>query len=192
MGRSLDHRTRTDLQSQGLTEALEESKGDHTNIGALFNRVTEKVGKGWWNEETTEETTEERRKKTTAKPEVVEPVDLWAKREAPPLPKGLLPPLIEQFAFNRAEVMGCDPSGLAMGALTACAAAIPDKTQLQSKTHDGGWTESTRMWVALGGPVSAMKSPIMHAVARPLTQIDKKLSAAYRQAKAEYDALKRR
>ncbi len=126
-----------------------------------------------------------------AKPdEVAEPVDLWAKREAPPLPKGLLPPLIEQFAFNRAEVMGCDPSGLAMGALVVCAAAIPDKIQLQSKTYDKTWNESTRIWVALGGPVSAMKSPIMRAVTYPITQIDKKLSATYRQAKADYDALK--
>jgi hypothetical protein len=112
-----------------------------------------------------------RQAKVTAPAFPDDPVDLWAQREAPLLPKGLLPPVIEEFAFSQGKLMGCDPSGLAMGALAVCAAAIPDAIRLQVKTHDRRWMESTRIWVALGGPVSAKKSPIMRAVCDPIDLI---------------------
>ena len=40
----------------------------------------------------------------------VEPVDLWAKFDPPNLPRGVLPPLIEEFAVDRGTTMGCDMS----------------------------------------------------------------------------------
>ena len=39
------------------------------------------------------------------------------------------------------------------------------------------WQESARLWVALIGPVSAMKSPMLKAVAKPLQAIDNVLAA---------------
>jgi hypothetical protein len=121
--------------------------------------------------------------------EVIAPVDLWAQREPPPLPKGLLPKVIEKFAFSQAKLMGCDPAGLAMGALTVCAAAIPDGVKLQVKQHDIRWKESTRIWTALAGPPSVVKSPIMARVTEPLTRIDAELSNKYQEAMATYEAL---
>jgi hypothetical protein len=125
--------------------------------------------------------------KTTSKP-VIEPLDLWKKREPPLLPKGLLPKVIEDYAFNHAEMMGCDPAGLAMSALTVCAAAISDNVKLKVKKHDT-WTEAARLWVALAGPVSAIKSPQMRRAAKPLTKIDAELSRAYEAAKAAYEEM---
>jgi hypothetical protein len=72
----------------------------------------------------------------------VEPIDLWAKFDPPPLPGGLLPPLIEGFAFDRGAVMGCDPAGLAVGALVVCAASIPEDIRIQPKRNDTRWLES--------------------------------------------------
>ncbi|PZQ94087.1 MAG: hypothetical protein DI533_22820, partial [Cereibacter sphaeroides] len=57
--------------------------------------------------------------------------------------------------------MGVDPGGLIMSALAVCAAAIPDRIRVQVKRHDPSWRESARLWVALIGPPSAKKTPMM-------------------------------
>ena len=64
------------------------------------------------------------------------PVDLWAKFEEPKLPANLLPDVIERYARRQAAVMGADPAGMAMAALTVCATAIPDCIELQVKRND--------------------------------------------------------
>ena len=105
----------------------------------------------------------------------IEPIDLWGQFDPPPLPTGWLPEAIEQFAREEGELMGADPSGLAMAALTVCAAALPDHAQLQVKRHDPHWLESTRLWVGLIGPPSTKKSPIMLRATKPLKQLDARL-----------------
>jgi Protein of unknown function (DUF3987) len=120
---------------------------------------------------------------------LVVPRDLWAKFEAPPLPTGLLPEAIEKFAFAQAELMGCDPAGIAMGALTVCAAAIPDEINLRVKQHDPRWRESTRLWTGLVGPPSTMKSPVMLRTIEPLKRIDNRALARYMEAMAAYEKL---
>jgi len=91
----------------------------------------------------------------------VTPIDLWGHLSPPELPRGLLPAVIEQFAIEQGEVMGVDPGGLAVAALTVCAAAIPDSIELQVKKHDRGWTESARLWAALVGMPSTKKTPTL-------------------------------
>jgi hypothetical protein len=119
----------------------------------------------------------------------VDPIDLWAKFDPPSLPRGLLPLIIEDFAFDQGIMMGGDMSGIAMGALAVCAAAIPDKIQLQVKRHNTGWLESARLWVALVGPVSAMKSPIMSTVVRPLRRIDSEKARNYQKEMSRHNKL---
>lgn len=118
-----------------------------------------------------------------------EPVDLWARYQEPPLPRGLLPDIIERFAFTQGEIMGADPAGLAMAALTVCAAAIPDRIGLQVKRNDPTWVENARLWTALVGPPSRKKTPIFKAATAPLRKIDNTLMRAYLSAKNDYDAL---
>jgi hypothetical protein len=79
------------------------------------------------------------------------PVDLWAEREKPSLPVGVVPTFIEEFARSQAEMIGADPGGIAMAALTVCAGAIPDAIKFQVKRHDSDWLESPRLWTALVG-----------------------------------------
>jgi hypothetical protein len=104
-----------------------------------------------------------------------EPVDLWGSFDPPELPKDLLPPIIEEFAFTEGANMGCDPAGLAMSALAVCAAAIPDGVQLLIKMNSDGWRESARIWVALVAPPSGKKTPIINKAAWPLKKIDEQL-----------------
>lgn len=99
------------------------------------------------------------------------PVDLWAQYTPPPIPAGLLPPLIERFAHERAGQMGVDPGGLAMSALTVCAAAIRDSIKIKVKQHEK-WTESARIWTMLIGDPSFKKSPIMRAAAGKIKEMD--------------------
>ena len=44
--------------------------------------------------------------------------------------------MIEDFAIDRSTTMGCDMSGIAVGALAVCAGAIPDDIKLQPKRND--------------------------------------------------------
>jgi Protein of unknown function (DUF3987) len=116
------------------------------------------------------------------------PVDLWSTFNPPRLPRGLLPSVIEDFAFEEGATMGADPAGLAAAALAVCAAAIPDRIQLRVKRY-GRWNEATRLWVGLVGDPSTKKSPIIYQAVRPLERIDADLWHAYAAAKAQWDAL---
>jgi hypothetical protein len=109
----------------------------------------------------------------------VEPVDLWANFDPPPLPRGLLPKVVEDYAFTLGEMMGADPAGLAMAALTVCAAAISDDVKLQMKKHSTDWQESARLWFGAVGPPSCKKSPAMAAAAKPLRRRDAELLRQY-------------
>src|SRR5690606_15823093 len=119
----------------------------------------------------------------------VVPVDLWRKHRAPEIPSGLLPSVIEEFAFRHGDVMGADPAGLAMAALAVCAAAITDDIQVQVKRNDPTWRESARLWVALVGPPSVKKTPIMNAALRPLRKIDSNLMRSFMASLRDYESL---
>jgi hypothetical protein len=118
--------------------------------------------------------------------EPIDPVDLWAKFDPPTLPRGLLPKVIEDFAFDRGMTMGCDMSGIAAGALAVCAGAIPDDIRLQPKKHDTEWQETARIWVVLVGPPSTMKSPMTSAVTKPLRRIDNEMARDNQDAMDEW------
>src|SRR5262249_17981740 len=117
-----------------------------------------------------------------------DPVDLWATFDPPTLPRGILPDVIERFAFDRGQAMGADMAGVAVSALAVCAAAIPDEIKLQVKRHDD-WRESARIWVALVGSPSSKKSPIMTAAVRPLRKIDAEMARQNAELRSAYDKL---
>src|SRR5262249_55456611 len=94
---------------------------------------------------------------------ITTPIDLWNKLDAPSLPCGLPPSVIEDLASEQGATMGTDPAGLAAAALTVCAAAIPDHVKLKVKQHSN-WLEATRLWVGLVGNPSTKKSPIIYQV----------------------------
>lgn len=118
----------------------------------------------------------------------VEPFDLWGNFNAPELPRGLLPDVIEQFAFANGEQMGADPAGLAMAAIVTCAAAIPDQVQIKVKRHDE-WLESARLWVALVGLPSTKKSPVVSAAAAPLKRLDGQMMRDWQKRVSAFDSL---
>ena len=134
---------------------------------------------------------EEQARRAEAAANPTDPVDLWGWFDPPPLPRGLLPQMIEDFAFDRGRILGGDAAGIAVGALAVCGAAIPDRICLRPKKHDEGWHEAARLWVALVGLPSTMKSPIMSTVAFPLRAIDAEMAQKNQRAMAEYNRLSR-
>ena len=100
------------------------------------------------------------------------PLDLWGRHQPPEFPLGLLPDVIERYAVTVGKLMGADASGLAMGALVVCGAMIPDDIKIKVKQHSEDWNEEARLWVGLIGGVSAMKSPIMRQVIKPVKYIE--------------------
>ena len=119
----------------------------------------------------------------------IEPVNLWGHFDPPTLPHGLLPPIIVQFALEQATLMGADPTGIAVGALVVCAAALPDHIKIKVKRHDPNWTESARLWVGLIGDPSSKKTPTLLLVSKPLQRLDAELFRAYVKAQQIYDNL---
>ena len=119
----------------------------------------------------------------------IEPVDLWSELATPSLPDGCLPKAIEDLAKHQAKLMGVDPGGMAMAALTVCAAAIPDRIQVQVKEYDDGWKESARLWTGLVGLPSTKKTPLTSVATRPLEEIDTELYREYAEKMAKWRAL---
>jgi hypothetical protein len=116
------------------------------------------------------------------------PVDLWGAFPPPELPQGLLPNELENWAREKAGVMGVDPAALAVMGLVVCAAAIPDHVKVKVKRFDM-WHESARLWVGVIGDPSAKKTPAQREAVRPLREIDGELVQKYLEEKAEYDGL---
>jgi hypothetical protein len=58
--------------------------------------------------------------------------------------------------------MGADAAGLAMAALTVCAAALPDRAKFQVKKHNPRWKESARLGTALVGSVGKLRAGLVH------------------------------
>lgn len=113
-----------------------------------------------------------------AKDKETQPADLWETQEPPAIPKGILPPIIENFANITAKSKGIDPGGIVMACLTACAAVITDKIEIKVKRNED-WRESARIWTMLIGDPSYKKSPMIKAGARKLAKIDAELISKY-------------
>ena len=125
----------------------------------------------------------------TAPQEQIEPADLWGNFEPAALPRGLLPKVIEDYAFTMGETMGADPDGFAMAALTVCGAAISDDIKLQMKQHSESWQECGRLWAALVGLPSFKKTPMMTAAARPLRKRDHEMLRNFQFEQKKYKDL---
>jgi hypothetical protein len=107
--------------------------------------------------------------------QVGEPIDFLTETSAAPLPRGALPAVVEDYAFDQAELMGVDPAGIALGCLVACAAAIDDKFKVQPKRFDDGWTESARLWGVVVGDPSTKKTPALGAAIKCVEDLDREL-----------------
>ena len=102
------------------------------------------------------------------------PLDFLADADtAPPeLHAGHIPAALFPFVADTAERMGVDPVSVALGCIVACASVLSDAWRLQPKRADYTWTESPRLWGAIVGDPSILKSPVIAACTRPIDKLD--------------------
>lgn len=103
------------------------------------------------------------------------PLNLFAETPVPALRRGMVPEVIERYAFDQAELLGVSPAMIAIPAIVACAAVIHDGVEIQPKRHETGWRESARLWCAVVGAPSVRKSPSLKRAISRLKKINKDL-----------------
>lgn len=104
------------------------------------------------------------------------PVDIWAKPMPPQFPIGVFPAPIEAMAVHRGDQAGCDPSGIAVAALVACAGTLSDTIRIKMRVHEP-WFERPCLWGMLIGVPSTNKSAMLKCAASKVKAIDSGMHA---------------
>ena len=142
------------------------------------------AGKKASNRQTTRPTKDER----DAGVQWSEPVDFLADNSmaAPPLEAGHVPDALWLFIVDTAKRMGVDPSGVALAALVSCSSVISDTFQVQPKRHDYTWLEQARLWGAIMGEPSILKTPIISACTKPIVKLEVEARQRYKEEMRVY------
>ena len=120
-----------------------------------------------------------------------DPLDFLADAEAtgaPELRRAHVPDAIADFVFDGAERMGVDPSAMALAGLVALSSVISDDWAIQPKQHDDTWTENPRLWGAIVGDPSILKTPVLKATTRPIDAMEADARERYASAVQRYKA----
>ncbi|MBL6459397.1 DUF3987 domain-containing protein [Belnapia sp. T6] len=104
-----------------------------------------------------------------------DPVDFLADDSLtgpPELRPDHLPEALQGFVAGTAARMGVDPVSVALAALAACASVADDTWRIQPKARDHTWTEDPRLWGAIVGDPSILKTPVIRACTAPIDALD--------------------
>jgi hypothetical protein len=91
---------------------------------------------------------------------------------APELKPHHLPEAIAPFVFDTAARMGVDPAAVALAAIVALASVMDDEWAIQPKVNDTTWTENPRLWGAIVGNPSILKSPVVKVTTAPIDKME--------------------
>ncbi len=118
-----------------------------------------------------------------------EPIDFLGDTDmtGPPLLRAdHLPDALAGLVFDTAGRMGVDPTSVALGAVVTCAAAIHEDWAVQPKRQDSTWTERARLWGAIVGDPSVLKTPVLAVVTSPVDLLDAQARARHTDAMRDY------
>lgn len=99
-----------------------------------------------------------------------------------------VPEPILSFAHDTARRMGTAPIAVALAAIVTASAAISDAWQVQPKQYDPTWVEEPRLWGAIVGPPSVLKSPILRATTAPLDHLEAEATRLHAEDMRRYKA----
>lgn len=169
--------------------ALEWARGNVVEAGTYFEPPAEPAGPVFPDMDDMEPANDNRRGRSRDQDKPIEfgePIDVFGIKPPPEMPMEVLPPAIVQYVRDQSDLTGCDPGIIALGALVAAAACIPDGIKLQPKRHDPTWTESARLWVAFVGDPSTKKSPAISKAVRHVKRIDHGMAEENGKALADF------
>ena len=118
-----------------------------------------------------------------------EPIDFLGDTDmtGPPLLRAdHLPDALAGLVFDTAGRMGVDPASVALCAVVTCAAAVHEDWAIQPKRFDQTWTERARLWGAIVGDPSVLKTPVLSAATSPVDLLDAQAQARHADAMREY------
>jgi hypothetical protein len=120
-----------------------------------------------------------------------EPVDCFTSLETEPIDvtEDEVPSPLWPFIKDTAERMGVAASTIALCALVTCSAVISDEWCVRPKRYDDTWTENPRLWGAIVGSPSVLKSPVIATCTRPVDLLE---AAARRQWQEDMGSYKAR
>ncbi len=107
---------------------------------------------------------------------------------APELRPEHLPDAVAPFVFDSAERMGVDPAGVALAALVSLASVASDEWAIQPKQYDTTWTENPRLWGAIVGDPSILKTPVLRAATRPIDAMEAEARKRHAEATQRHKA----
>ena len=117
--------------------------------------------------------------------------DPWQQYIVPDFPLRVLPQAVQNYVTSQAVVIGCDPSAMAMAALTAFSGALDHRFAVKMM-RTGNWWEHPRLWTLLVGDPSRKKTPIINEVTVPLERHQNDLRRSYEARLRDYEAAKKR
>jgi hypothetical protein len=79
-----------------------------------------------------------------------------------------LPSALYPFVVDTAARMGVDPASVALASVVTIASVANDEWRLQVKRRDDEWTEAPRLWGAIVGDPSVLKSPVIRICTKPI------------------------
>jgi hypothetical protein len=97
-----------------------------------------------------------------------------------------LPVSLHAFVTDTASRMGVDPVSVALAAIVTCASVIHESWRIQPKRHDTTWTEAARLWGAIVGDPSILKTPVISVCTRPVERLDALARSRHAVATREY------
>ncbi len=103
-----------------------------------------------------------------------QPIDFLTDQnaQAPELKTEHVPAVLLDFSVDTAERMGVDPTSVALACIVSCASVVSDDWRVQPKRHDYSWTESPRLWGAIVGEPSILKTPVINACTTPIDKLE--------------------
>jgi hypothetical protein len=116
--------------------------------------------------------------------------DPWERFVVPDFPLHVLPAAVRDYVTSQSVVIGCDPSAMAMAALTAISGAIDHRFAVKMM-RNGSWWEHPRLWTLLVGDPSRKKTPVINEVTRPLERHQNDLRRDYEACLRDYEAAKK-
>jgi len=119
-----------------------------------------------------------------------QPLDFFADTEAaaPELRAEHLPPALWPFVQDASARMGVDPTSVAMACLVSCASVMTDDWSIQPKRFDTTWTENPRLWAAIVGDPSILKTPVIAACTKPIDRLDAEARQVHQDEMRAYQA----
>ncbi len=103
------------------------------------------------------------------------PINLFDAFAAPKLRPGLLPSIVDDFVFDRAEMMDADPSFGGLACIVTAAGVLDDRIKIRVK-HNDTWFESARLWGCLLGEPSTGKTQMQSQATAPLSSLVTKVA----------------